>query len=217
MQTSDPAIYAVGDAVEVTDFVSGASRLIPLAGPANRQGRIAADNICGRDSAYRKTQGTAICKVFDLAVGHDRHERKTLKRTEHRRMKKSTSIPPAMPAIIPAPCQMSLKLLFDPDTGKMLGAQAVGIDGVDKRIDVIAVAIRAGLTVMTCRTWSCATPRPTARPKTRSTTPALSPPMSCSGDMPICHAADVLDPRRQPTAAGCSHPHEVQAGTIPGA
>ena len=81
MQTSDPHIYAVGDAAEVTDFVSGAPTLIPLAGPANRQGRIAADHICGRDSAYRGTQGTAICKVFNLAAATTGLNEKGLKRT----------------------------------------------------------------------------------------------------------------------------------------
>ena len=153
MTTSDPDIYAVGDAVEVTDFVGGFSTLIPLAGPANRQGHIAADNALGRDSVYKDTQGTGICKVFDLAVGMTGMSEKSLKRAGMAYEK--VYIHPASHAgYYPGASPISLKLLFHSETGKILGAQAVGSDGVDKRIDVLSVAVRAGLTVFDWKKWS---------------------------------------------------------------
>jgi len=145
MRTSDPNIFAVGDAVEVRDFVSGDPAVIPLAGPANRQGRIAADVILGRDSRYKATQGTSICKVFDLSFAMTGLSEATLQRKglPYRRI----YVHPADHATYyPGAHPISLKLLFT-EEGKILGAQAVGVAGVDKRIDVIAVAQRAGLTV----------------------------------------------------------------------
>jgi len=147
MRTSDPCIYAVGDAVEVRDFVSGEAALIALAGPANRQGRIAAEVILGRDSHYRASQGTAICKVFDLAFAMTGLGEAALRRKgmAYRRV----YVHPADHATYyPGASSLSLKLLFEPATGRILGAQAVGAGGVDKRIDVLAVAQRAGLTVV---------------------------------------------------------------------
>jgi NADPH-dependent 2,4-dienoyl-CoA reductase/sulfur reductase-like enzyme/rhodanese-related sulfurtransferase len=146
LQTNVPDVYAVGDAVEVVDFVSGTKTLIPLAGPANRQGRIAADNVAGAASTYKNTQGTAICKVFDLTAAvtglNEKNARKFgipyLKSYTH-----STSHASYYPGAFP----LSLKILFSPDTGKLLGAQVIGKDGVDKRIDVLATALRHGLTV----------------------------------------------------------------------
>jgi NADPH-dependent 2,4-dienoyl-CoA reductase/sulfur reductase-like enzyme/rhodanese-related sulfurtransferase len=146
MRTSAPDVYAVGDAVEVKEFVSEAPALIPLAGPANRQGRIAAEVIFGRDSRYKATQGTAICKVFDLGFAMTGLSERALraKGMPYRRV----YVHPADHATYyPGAHPISLKLLFEPDGGRILGAQAVGVSGVDKRIDVIAVAQRAGLTV----------------------------------------------------------------------
>jgi NADPH-dependent 2,4-dienoyl-CoA reductase/sulfur reductase-like enzyme len=146
MRTSDLDIYAVGDAVEVQDLVGGFPAVIPLAGPANRQGRIAAINALGGDAVYERTQGTAICKVFDLAVGMTGLSEKALKRAGLAYEK--VYVHPANHAgYYPGATQISLKLLFDPQNGKILGAQCVGAAGVDKRIDVLAVAIRAGMTV----------------------------------------------------------------------
>jgi NADPH-dependent 2,4-dienoyl-CoA reductase/sulfur reductase-like enzyme/rhodanese-related sulfurtransferase len=146
MRTSDPNIYAVGDAVETRDFVSGDPALIPLAGPANRQGRIAAEVILGRDSRYKDTQGTSICKVFDLAFAMTGLSEAALQRKglAYRRI---YVFPADHATYYPGAHPISLKLLFDPEDGRILGAQAVGVAGVDKRIDVIAVALRAGLTV----------------------------------------------------------------------
>nr|WP_086939563.1 FAD-dependent oxidoreductase [Thaumasiovibrio occultus] len=146
MQTSDPSIYAVGDAVEIADFVSGAPSLVPLAGPANRQGRMAADNMLGRNEHYQGTQGTAICKIFDLAVASTGKNEKQLKR-DNITYEKVYVHTASHASYYPGAEIVSFKMLFDPKTGKILGAQAVGKDGVDKRIDVMAVAQRAGMTV----------------------------------------------------------------------
>ncbi|MCA9196475.1 MAG: FAD-dependent oxidoreductase, partial [Planctomycetales bacterium] len=147
MQTSDPDIYAVGDVVEVTDVVSNSATQIPLAGPANRQGRIAADHIFCRETYYRGTQGTAVVGVFDMAAAMTGLSEKVLKRLEMDYQK--IYIHPAHHAgYYPGAQPMSLKLLFEPATGRILGAQAVGRQGVDKRIDVIAMAIQADMNVL---------------------------------------------------------------------
>eukprot|EP01155_Anaeramoeba_flamelloides_P049665 Anaeramoba_flamelloidesc41664_g2_i1.p1 GENE.c41664_g2_i1~~c41664_g2_i1.p1 ORF type:complete len:568 (-),score=46.75 c41664_g2_i1:80-1783(-) len=146
MQTSDPSIYAVGDAVEEKDFVTGEQTLVPLAGPANRQGRMAADNMLGRKETYQGTQGTAICKIFDLAVASTGKNEKQLKRAgvEYEKVYVHTA---SHASYYPGAEVVSFKMLFDPKSGKIFGAQAVGKDGIDKRIDVMAVAQRAGMTV----------------------------------------------------------------------
>ena len=146
LQTSDPDIYAVGDAIEVKDFVTGDPAQVPLAGPANRQGRIAADNIFGRSARYRGTQGTAIVRVFDKTAAMTGASEKVLKRSK-RSYRKVYVHPTNHAGYYPGAEAMTLKLLFDPTNGKVLGAQAVGGAGVDKRIDVLAVAIQAGMTV----------------------------------------------------------------------
>ncbi len=146
LQTSDPDIYAVGDAIEVKDFVSGDPTQVPLAGPANRQGRIAADNVFGRAAEFRGTQGTAIVGVFDRTAAITGASEKALRRAN--RPHRKVYVHPAHHAgYYPGAEQMTLKILFHPETGKLLGAQAVGRAGVDKRIDVLAVAIQAGMTV----------------------------------------------------------------------
>jgi NADPH-dependent 2,4-dienoyl-CoA reductase/sulfur reductase-like enzyme/rhodanese-related sulfurtransferase len=146
LQTSDPDIYAVGDAVEVQDFVLGNATLIPLAGPANKQGRMVADNICGKKRRYNGTQGTAILKVFDLTVAMTGASEKALKKTKIDYEKIYTH-PGNHAGYYPGAKSMHIKLLFEKPDGKILGVQIVGSDGVDKRIDVFAVAIRAGMTV----------------------------------------------------------------------
>jgi NADPH-dependent 2,4-dienoyl-CoA reductase/sulfur reductase-like enzyme/rhodanese-related sulfurtransferase len=146
LQSSDPDIYAVGDAIEVNDFVTGDPTQVPLAGPANRQGRIAADHIFGRAARYRGTQGTAIVRVFDKTAAMTGASEKALKRSKHS-YRKVYVHPTNHAGYYPGAQAMTLKLLFDPETGKVLGMQAVGGEGVDKRIDVLAVAIQAGMTV----------------------------------------------------------------------
>ena len=147
--TSDPAIYAVGDAVLVRDTVTGERVVVPLAGPANRQGRIAADHIvrgAGRSARYTTTQGTGVVKVFDMTVAMTGATEKALQRIG-RAYRKVYLHPSGHATYYPGTAPMHLKVLFDPADGRVLGAQAAGWDGVDKRIDVFAVAIRAGFTV----------------------------------------------------------------------
>ncbi len=146
LQTSDPDIYAVGDAIEVKDFISGDPTQVPLAGPANRQGRLAADNIFGRAASYRGTQGTAIVGVFERTAAMTGASEKTLRRM-HRPYRKVYIHPAHHAGYYPGAEAMTLKLLFHSENGLLLGAQAVGGAGVDKRIDVLAVAIQAGMTV----------------------------------------------------------------------
>lgn len=146
LQTNDPDIFAVGDAVETTDFVTGQRTQVPLAGPANRQGRIAADNAFGWKSRYRGTQGTAILGFFNHTAAMTGASEKTLQRSGQS-YRKVYIHPTHHAGYYPGAEGMSLKLLFEPQTGKLLGAQGVGGAGVDKRIDVLAVAIQAGMTV----------------------------------------------------------------------
>jgi NADPH-dependent 2,4-dienoyl-CoA reductase/sulfur reductase-like enzyme/rhodanese-related sulfurtransferase len=146
LQTSDPRIWAVGDAIEVRDFVTGQYCVIPLAGPANRQGRIAADNIFGRPSRYDGTLGTAILRLFGLTAGVTGANEKTLRKAGIA-CEPLHLHPNSHAGYYPGAEPIALKILFAPDTGKLLGAQAVGREGVDKRIDVLATALKAGMTV----------------------------------------------------------------------
>lgn len=146
LRTSDPFIYAVGDAIEVKHFVTGQDVLIPLASPANRQGRIVADNIVGRPIAYHGAQGTGIVRVMDLVIAVTGANARTLKSQGVEYLSCHTH-PFPHATYYPGGQQMAMKLLFAPVTGKVLGAQIVGNEGVDKRIDVLAVAIRAGMNV----------------------------------------------------------------------
>jgi NADPH-dependent 2,4-dienoyl-CoA reductase/sulfur reductase-like enzyme/peroxiredoxin family protein/rhodanese-related sulfurtransferase/TusA-related sulfurtransferase len=216
MQTSDESIYAAGDAVEVMDFVGGFEALIPLAGPANRQGRIIADNICGRDSAYHSTQGTAICKVFNLAVATTGMNEKGLKRAglDYEKI----YVHPANHAgYYPGAAQMSLKLLFDPKTAKILGAQAVGTKGIDKRIDILAVAMRAGLTVYDLQEMELCYAPPFGSAKDPVNYAGFVAANILNGDAAICHVEDVLKPSDNQKLLDVRMPAEVEAGTIPGA
>ncbi len=147
MRTSDPRILAVGDAVEVRDFVTGEWTLIPLAGPANRQGRIAADRIAGRDSVFRGVQGTAICGVFDMVVASVGASEKTLRRVGSIDYEKVYLHPGNHAGYYPGAERLTLKILFRREDGRLLGAQAVGGAGVDKRIDVISALIQKQGTV----------------------------------------------------------------------
>ncbi|WP_034630753.1 FAD-dependent oxidoreductase [Desulfotruncus alcoholivorax] len=146
LQTSDQFIFALGDAVEVKDIVNGKMALIPLAGPANKQARIVADNIAGKKARFSGSQGTSIIKVFDFTAAATGNNEKMLKRLKIPYLKSYTHSP-SHAAYYPGAIPMIVKIIFSPDSGKLLGAQIVGKDGVDKRIDVLATAIRTGLTV----------------------------------------------------------------------
>lgn len=146
LRTTDPAIFAVGDAVEVRDRVTGALGVVPLAGPANRQGRIAAENALGRDSRYAGTWGTAILRLFRLSAGCTGANERALRRAGIP-FEALHLHPGSHAGYFPGAEPIAMKVLFAPDTGRLLGAQAVGRDGVDKRIDVLATALKAGMTV----------------------------------------------------------------------
>ena len=147
MQTSDPHIWAVGDAVEVQDTLHRSSLLMPLAGPANRQGRIAADHIMGRSTAFRGVQATAICGIFDLTVATTGCSESVLRKMGHTHYEKVHLHPNHHVTYYPGAKAIHIKLLFDTRDGRILGAQAIGEAGVERRIDVIAMAIQMNATV----------------------------------------------------------------------
>ena len=146
LQTSAPDIYAIGDVIETEDLVAGGTRLVPLAGPANRQGRIVADHIAGKETALTGSLATNIVRVFDLTVAGTGANEKTLRRTGIP-YEKSYTHPASHAGYYPGAVPMVMKLLFLPDSGRILGAQVLGVDGVDKRIDVLATAVRARMNV----------------------------------------------------------------------
>ena len=143
MQTNIPNIYAVGDAVEVENFITKKPAFIPLAGPANKQGRIAADNIAGYESVYTGTQGSAVLKLFDITVATTGLNEKSAT-SAGIDYDKTYTYSASHATYYPGAAQMSIKALWDKKTLKIIGAQIVGFDGVDKRMDVLATAIRFG-------------------------------------------------------------------------
>lgn len=216
MRSSDPNVFAVGDAVEVTHLVGAHKVLLPLAGPANRQGRIAADNALGRQSVYCGSQGTAICKVFDLAVGMTGLSERSLKKAGVA-YEKVFVHPSSHAGYYPGAKQISLKLLFDPDSGQVFGAQAVGAEGIDKRIDVIAVAIRAGLTVRDLAELELSYAPPYGSAKDPVNYAGFVATNVLNGDVQLCHVEDVVAPGHNQLLLDVRTPAEVEAGTIPGA
>lgn len=146
LKTNDENIYAIGDAIEVVDFIDKNKTMIPLAGPANKQGRIVADNICGKNMTYKGSQGTSVAKVFDLTVAATGHNEKILNRKGlviNQDYKVAIIHSKSHAGYYPGAIPLTIKLIFELE-GKILGAQIVGYEGVDKRIDVIATAIRFG-------------------------------------------------------------------------
>jgi NADPH-dependent 2,4-dienoyl-CoA reductase/sulfur reductase-like enzyme/rhodanese-related sulfurtransferase len=218
LQTSDPDIYAVGDAIEVRDFVSGDPTQVPLAGPANRQGRIAADNVFGRAVRYRGTQGTAIVRVFDRTAAMTGASEKALRRSK-RPFKMIYVHPTHHAGYYPGAEQMTLKLLFDPQSGRVLGAQAVGGAGVDKRIDVLAVAIQAGMTVFDLEEMELAYAPQYGSAKDPINMAGFVAAGLLRGDHPQIDVAALLEkplPQR-PFLLDVRTPAEFAAGSIPGA
>lgn len=145
LRTSDPDIYAVGDAIEVRDIVTGAPALIALAGPANKQGRIAADNICGIRRAFKGSQGSSVMKLFDSTVASTGL---TCRAAQQAGLDFGHVVlsPASHATYYPGSSTITLKVVYERGTGRILGAQAIGREGVEKRIDVMAVAVRAGMT-----------------------------------------------------------------------
>jgi len=216
MRTSDPNIYAAGDAVEVTHLVSRQKALIPLAGPANRQGRIVADNVLGGESVYHFSQGTAICKVFDLAIGMTGMSEKALKQAGVV-YEKIYIHPSSHAGYYPGAMPISLKLVFDPGSGKILGTQAVGATGVDKRIDVLATALQAGLTVRDLAQLELSYAPPYGSAKDPVNYAGLVASNVLDGLVELCHAEDVIDPTEDQLLLDVRDLKELEKGTIPGA
>ena len=217
MCTSDADIFAVGDAVETEDFVTALPSLVPLAGPANRQGRIAADNMLGRREVYRRTQGTSICKLFDMAIGSTGLNEKTLKRLKMSYEKiyvhtasHATYYPGAHP--------VTLKLLFNPVDGEILGAQAVGLDGIDKRIDVLAVAQRARMSVYTLQDLELTYAPPFGSARDVDNQAGMVASNVLKGDEAICHTEELLLGASDQIVLDVRNPPELEAsGTFPNA
>jgi NADPH-dependent 2,4-dienoyl-CoA reductase/sulfur reductase-like enzyme/rhodanese-related sulfurtransferase len=201
MRTSDTHIWAVGDAVEVRDFITGEWALIPLAGPANRQGRIAADVILGRNSRFRGVQATAVCRAFNMTIAGTGISEKALKRQENSgRTEKYEKIylhPDHHVGYYPGARPVTIKLIFSVEDGRILGAQAVGEEGVDKRIDVISMAIQRGSTVFDLEEAElCYAPQFGAA-KDPVNIAGMIAANALRGDAPVAHWEDI-EPRQYP-------------------
>lgn len=217
MQTSDPDIYAVGDAVETRHLVTGQAGLIPLAGPANRQGRMAADNMLGHSEQYRGTQGTAICKIFTLAAASTGLS----ERLAHNNGFNIEAVhvhTGSHAGYYPGAHPVSLKLIYEVPSGRLLGAQAVGRDGIDKRIDVLAVALRAGMSVYDLQHLELTYAPPFGSAKDAINQAAFVATNQLKGDVPVCHPADILNPTAEQFLLDVRNPAELtNIGAIPGA
>lgn len=190
MRTSDPNIYAVGDAVEVRDIVTGFPTLTALAGPANKQARIAADNALGRKSIFTGTLGTSVVKVFDMVLASTGANEKFLKKHDIPYLVSYTHSG-SHAGYYPGATNTSIKILFSPGTGKVLGAQIVGKIGVDKRIDVLATAIRAKMTVFDLQELELAYAPPYSSAKDPINICGFVAANILKGDMEIAHWSEL--------------------------
>jgi len=213
MRTSDPDIFAVGDAVEVKDFITGQWTLIPLAGPANRQGRIAADVIAGRDSRFRGTQGTSICQVFEGAVASTGASEKLLNQLGETDFEKIYIYPNSHAGYYPGAKYLAMKVIFRKSDGRLLGAQVLGEDGVPKRIDSFAMAIQMGCTIYDLEEVELCYAPPFGSAKDPVNFAGMVAADILRGDMPISHWGSedgrfLLDVR---------NPQELAVESVPGA
>ena len=214
MRTSNPDIFAVGDAVEVKDFVTGQWTLIPLAGPANRQGRIAADVIAGRDSRYRGTQGTSICQIFEAAIAQTGASEKVLVQLGDKDFEKIYLYPNSHAGYYPGAKMLAIKVLFRKSDGRLLGAQVLGEDGVAKRIDSFAMAIQVGCTIYDLEEAELCYAPPFGSAKDPVNFAGMVAANILRGDMPLSHwdsvdGAFLLDVRNPPELAVESVPGAV--------
>ena len=213
MRTSNPDIFAVGDAVEVKDFVTGQWTLIPLAGPANRQGRIVADVICGRNSRYRGTQGTSICQIFEGVIAQTGASEKILTQLGDKDFEKLYLYVNSHAGYYPGAKMLAIKVLFRKSDGRLLGAQVLGEDGVPKRIDSFAMAIQAKMTIYDLEEAELCYAPPFGSAKDPVNFAGMVAANVLRGDMPIAHweATDgsfLLDVR---------NPQELAVEAVPGA
>lgn len=225
MQTSDPDIYAVGDAIETRNLVDGTPAQIPLAGPANRQGRIAADHIFGRSTRFAGIQGTAIVGAFEMAAAMTGLSEKVLRKAGTP-FEKIYIHPANHAGYYPGAKQMSIKLLFEPEGGRLLGAQAVGREGVDKRMDVLAVAVKAGMTAMDLEEFELSYAPQFGSAKDPVNMAGFVAAGVVRGDHPVAHCGDLpsrtaeADPRQGEggeLVLDVRMSGEFAAGNIPGA
>lgn len=214
MRTSDPDILAVGDVIGVEDYVSHLPAAVPLAGPANREGRLAAGVIAGRPEAYEGTLGTMVCKVFDYTAGATGNNEKQLK-SQNRKYSKVYVHPGSHAGYYPGAEVLSIKLLFDPDNGTILGAQAVGKDGVDKRIDVIATAMHGKMTVFDLQNLELSYAPPFSSAKDPVNMAGFTASNVIKGDVKqyFIEDLDKLDPEKD-ILVDIRTPKEYAAGTI---
>ena len=213
MRTSNPDIFAVGDAVEVKDFVTGQWTLIPLAGPANRQGRIAADVITGRNSRYRGTQGTSICQIFEGVIAQTGASEKALTQIGDQDFEKLYLYVNSHAGYYPGAKMIAIKVLFRKSDGRLLGAQVLGEDGVPKRMDAFAMAIQAKMTIYDLEEAELCYAPPFGSAKDPVNFAGMVAANLLRGDMPIAHwdATDgnfLLDVR---------NPQELAVESVPGA
>lgn len=206
MRTSDPDIFAVGDAAEVRDFVTGQWTLIPLAGPANRQGRIAADVIAGRDSRFRGTQGTSICKIFEGVIAQTGASEKVLVQLGDKDFEKIYLFPNSHAGYYPGAKMLAIKVLFRKSDGRLLGTQVLGEEGVGKRIDSFAMAIQMGCTVYDLEEAELSYAPQFGSAKDPVNFAGMIAANVLRGDMPLCHWNSVengflLDVRNPPELA----------------
>lgn len=216
LQTSDPKIWAVGDAIEVRDCVTGAWSIIPLAGPANRQGRIAAANIFHRPMSYQGTWGTAILRLFNLTAGCTGANEKSLSKANI--PYQALHLHPGSHAgYYPGAEPIAMKVLYAPDTGKLLGAQAVGPEGVDKRVDVLANALKSGMTVHDLAELELAYAPPFGSAKDPVNLVGMAAENVLDGDVQLAQWSEVasFDPS-QTILLDVRRPDERAKGQIPG-
>ena len=217
METSVPDIYAVGDAVQVKHFVTGQDAVISLAGPANKQGRIAADNICGGDSRYQGSQGSSVIKVFDLTAAATGVNETNAKKAG---LDVDTVVlsPMSHAGYYPGGKLMTMKVVFEQETFRLLGAQIVGYEGVDKRIDVLATAIRAGLTAIQLKDLDLAYAPPYSSAKDPVNMAGFMVENLANGVVKQFHTEDVKDLPRDGsvTLLDARTPQEYAGGHIEG-
>ncbi|TFH25816.1 MAG: CoA-disulfide reductase [Bacteroidia bacterium] len=213
MKTSDPDIFALGDACEVKNFVTGQWALIPLAGPANRQGRIVADVIAGRASRFRGTQGTSICKLFDAAIAQTGVSEKQLIALGDKDYEKIYLYPNSHAGYYPGAKTLPVKLIFRKSNGLVLGAQVMGEDGVPKRIDSFAMAIQMGCTIYDLEESELCYAPPYGTGKDPVNFAGMIAADVLRGDMPLVHWDSLGDS----FLLDVRSPQEVEVESVPGA
>lgn len=216
MATSDPSIWAAGDVVETKHPVLPGTYLTPLAGPANRQGRVAADNICGRDSVYGSTQGTSIVQIFDMVVGGTGATERQLIAAEipYRAVRVH---PSGHAGYYPGTAMMHIKTLFDPETGRVFGAQVSGFDGVDKRLDTLAMAVRQNMTVFDLENIELAYAPPFGSAKDPVNMVGFVGSNTIRGDITLWYAEDFPQIAEDAMIVDVRTPEEFDLWHIPGA